>query len=733
MTSTGNASIKFEVKSPLAKLLASENITFRHQPGAKTAYFDVKNRVLVLPVWENITEDLYDMLIVHEVGHALDTPADDWVRHIEAISRKHHGDKYEKAARAVKDFMNVIEDARIDKRQKRRFPGSRRNYTLGYRELLNRNFFGTEGRDVNSLPLIDRINLYFKGGAMMNIKFSEDERKLVNRIADAETFDDVIGLTDEVYAYAKAHQNDDKKDDDYQDQSEEEQFEFDEDAEGFGTPNDSDDYDEEESDGDEAEDEAEDDASENDDAEAGGSDDVDAEETEAKSKPDEKSDDDFVPESETEQAAEQALSSIVRDDDVNYVYITLPKMNVDNIVDDYPLVMAEMAKDYSYYGEYDRANSLQAFNAFRKSENETISFMVKEFEMRKAAETYARASTSKTGVLNTNKLHSYQYNEDIFRKLTVVPNGKNHGFVMLLDWSGSMLDHFGHTLRQLFSLTMFCKRVQIPFEVYAFNDRHSRGEMYDNLKPNDLVFAKFRLRNILSSRMNMTTLNKAYEMLWYQGRFNYSMFPTNDHFSSTPLNQAILAADVLVNRFRAKYKLEVVNTVILTDGAASCSGDIHGFNAVNQPIKKGGNRFFLADEVTKKQYDLGRSRYSSTHVYLRILKDRTQSNILGFFVTPSLRHASNMIGYDACMSSDNKKSFNNDGFLASTSGGYDEFYVLNVKQLSKGNSAPLEVNKNMSKNGIAKAFAKFSKKKAVNRVMLTKFITRVCTDNRKAA
>ena len=75
-------------KSQLAKLLATENISFQHDPSARTAYFDVKNRILVLPVWQNISNDLYDMLVVHEVGHALDTPADGWMDAITDIAKR---------------------------------------------------------------------------------------------------------------------------------------------------------------------------------------------------------------------------------------------------------------------------------------------------------------------------------------------------------------------------------------------------------------------------------------------------------------------------------------------------------------------------------------------------------------------------------------------------------------------------------------------------------------------
>ena len=121
-------------KSLLAKLLATENITVQKNPNIKTAMFDLKNRVLMLPIWEGISNDLEDLLLVHETGHALDTPeaevykqtADDLAAKIfpkEKVS--------ESLRRTVQGFLNVIEDARIDKRQKRRYPGCRRNYLAG--------------------------------------------------------------------------------------------------------------------------------------------------------------------------------------------------------------------------------------------------------------------------------------------------------------------------------------------------------------------------------------------------------------------------------------------------------------------------------------------------------------------------------------------------------------------------------------------------------------------------
>ena len=58
-----------EIKGALAKLLATENLTVEHCK-CETASFDVINRVLSLPLWI-ASESVYDMLVGHEVGHAL--------------------------------------------------------------------------------------------------------------------------------------------------------------------------------------------------------------------------------------------------------------------------------------------------------------------------------------------------------------------------------------------------------------------------------------------------------------------------------------------------------------------------------------------------------------------------------------------------------------------------------------------------------------------------------------
>ena len=65
--------VKHEIKSQLAKLLATEDLIVEHKK-VETAEFNVHTRVLTLPMWEKASNNVYDALVSHEVGHALYTP-----------------------------------------------------------------------------------------------------------------------------------------------------------------------------------------------------------------------------------------------------------------------------------------------------------------------------------------------------------------------------------------------------------------------------------------------------------------------------------------------------------------------------------------------------------------------------------------------------------------------------------------------------------------------------------
>jgi hypothetical protein len=405
---------------------------------------------------------------------------------------------------------------------------------------------------------------------------------------------------------------------------------------------------------------------------------------------------------------------------------------MDKIVDDFSKVIPQMQQSILTFDQHYCANELNRLNEWKRKENDTISYMVKEFESKKAADTYARTSISKTGVIDTNKLHSYKYNEDIFRKLAVTPTGKNHGFVMLLDWSGSMAQCLESTLKQLFSLTMFCKRVQIPFEVYLFRSVQRNDNFQDSCyeyKDGDIVMRDFKLRNVLSSRMNLATFNKALECLWMARICGVS----SDYLDRTPLNQAILALDQIVNNFQKKNKVQVCNTIVLTDGSSDPIQSVHNeINSYSKPHVPGQKTFYiLRDDVTGRTYHFSshpRAWYNdATNTFLRILKSRTGTNLIGFFLyngTFKNLFRTGLVDYTFYHNNDNMAKWKEDNYIGLTSAGYDEYFIIGVGRNTEVET-DLQVNAKMTKAKIAKEFMKFSNKKAVNRVLLSKFITRI--------
>ena len=186
-----------QTKSLLAKLMATENLIVEQKP-VDTAYFDVKNRVLVLPMLDrNISGYLYDLLVGHEVGHALYTPE-------EGINKA-------KDLGINLSLMNVLEDSRIERKIKHKYPGIRASFIRGYTELIEKDFFGTAGANLNNLNFIDKVNLFCKGGPAQGIIFDDFEKDLVNQIESTTTYDDVIEVAKKVAEYMKLQEEEKQK------------------------------------------------------------------------------------------------------------------------------------------------------------------------------------------------------------------------------------------------------------------------------------------------------------------------------------------------------------------------------------------------------------------------------------------------------------------------------------------------------------------------------------------
>jgi hypothetical protein len=110
-------------------------------------------------------------------------------------------------------------------------------------------------------------------------------------------------------------------------------------------------------------------------------------------------------------------------------YLTFPTINTNAVVVDYKKVHEELT---SHYAKQEGAieSGVKLLKKFKSTNDKMVSYMTKEFEMKKAADIHRRAYNSKKGTLDMNKIHAYKYSENLFQQITSFPEGKNHGMVM---------------------------------------------------------------------------------------------------------------------------------------------------------------------------------------------------------------------------------------------------------------------------------------------------------------
>ena len=692
-----NNKINKNAKSYLAKLLATENISVEHRK-VKTAFFDLKQRLLVVPIWKEMNKDILDLLLAHEIGHALFTPQQEWKDAIEK----------EKINRS---FLNVIEDARIEKLVKRKYPGLQQSFIKGYRDLINNDFFKTRDRNVDEMLLIDRLNMHFKSSFVEStIYFSSEEKKIVQKMLNVETFEDVKKLAKELMDYCDQEAETKNID--------QHGMEDDEDGDTMPIEVDSEDSDnEEEGEGDNVGKEGEEENEKSEEEEnanvSGKSDSKDDEEKKEDKKLDSKEEesgpnsgtqsdtvtDGLVPnqiQSETDNAWSSSQDQLLDPESKDNAYMHIHEFkNLNEFVIGYKQVLEDfrLQKKVKFKNSTYAINNynklIEDYKKFQKDQNKAVSYMVKEFELKKAAAAYSRAKQDKSGIIDPLKLHSYKYNDDIFKRMAITPDGKNHGMMMFIDWSGSMQDKMTPTIHQLMNLTMFCQKVNIPFEVYAFSndsynkwDRESKyttpkGKSHPKYEDGDItVDERLSLLNFVSSRMNakeyekgminLFMLSERYDYTYYSRRRMYNMDseefnkfqerndylnalphePSGYGLASTPLNDCIMASMPMVNAFRKRYAIDKMNTIFLTDGSSDGNDRYVTFNPtvdekeLRYMTKQPGgyyisnthydNNLVLRDTKTKKEYMT--SYRDMTDSLLDALRQRTGTKVLGFYI-----------------------------------------------------------------------------------------------------
>ena len=674
-------------KTLLARLMATEDITVEQSASAKTATFNMATRVLTLPMWKDLDTDTLDMLIGHEVSHALYTPAgaEPLTKACEYIDPKN--------PMVAKDYINVVEDARIERLIKNDYPGLRRCFATGYRALNQRDLFGIKDAALGDLPLIDRINLQYKIGWMVEIPFTATELPIVQRVAKTSSWGDVVALSKEIYDLAKQQQQEQQQ---QESKSKPENGDDDDDSESDAVPSDGEQGDEDndqqqqsqsqpsDSDGDESDDGSDsDDTQDSDGGEDGqdseATDKKDAESEETKSETTESSN--APSSSRTMRAASENLEGMVEQNALNVYYADLPTPTEDFIV---PIKrVQESLRGWAATGR-NRDAASSAYGAWKSNNSSAVQILATEFDRRKAADAHKRTAIAETGSLDPNRLHAYRIAEDIFLQNTYVKDGKNHGIVLLLDMSGSMHDIFHETMVQMVTLAHFCRRVNIPFRFYGFTDRamgttlmpntrvayladHTDKGTFnsgsfgaqsirtalvtllcDGMKTNEFMeqCGNLLLASLFCGRWseNHPTYKAVKDMVRSGSISSHSNYPKWMALDNTPLNAALLGMPTVISEFKNAKRLQVCNLIVLTDGEASdnlisnCTSNVDAYKALATPrvnsIYTNPARIVWRDKVTRKDYStasrtVGNSYYygynnqGQSKVLLQVIADRT--------------------------------------------------------------------------------------------------------------
>ena len=722
-----------------AKLLANEDINVV-RAAVPTASFDIKSRVLTLPMWKELTPEIEQMLVGHEVGHALYTTDE-------------YGDVI-KENPAIKSYLNVIEDVRIEKLIKRKYPGIRKYMAAGYKQLNDRDFFETDGKDFAKFLLIDKINLYFKSTAM--IDFTPEEKQFVVRAEKTESIQDVIQLAKEVFEYAKAEHE--KKQEEVEEELEKLALEDAEDDE-------SGDYDYEESDDfDDYTDETAEDTEEDTDGKSSDGDDDSEDEADTPSinsaapTPELNGEPSDPLSSKTMKAFDDNLAELA-DTQTVYKYWKYDTFQAGEVVVPFKKILKDSEELMPQYRDgYPEQNAAlrEEFMNFKRDTMKEVNYLVKEFEMRKSATAYKRTQTAKSGQIDMRKIYGYQINDDLFKRIQITQEGKQHGMIIYVDWSGSMFDVIRDTIKQVINLSLFCTRTNIPYRVYAFtnayrdetlhrNDRYAIEREYwskfANSEENILGANQFNLLELFSDKMSSSDFFKMAENL-----LDFRFFWMRKYsLGSTPLNQALLWLHENMGTFIQKNNVEKMTFITLTDGEGAGLDAMSGrfydrevekdsytdkddvyHKAVWKNVKN-----FIRDDVTKKTYSIKNGNNNQqTRTILQMIKDRYQCRNVGFYICPNkkrdiywaLRSNTKIDGTQIYNEiADVRVAFRQDGFYSVKGAGRDELFIVGQHKM-KINDGELQATGEMTARKLASQFGKYLNQKKTSRVLLNRFV-----------
>ena len=722
-------------KTTLAKLLAKENITVQYG-NYQTAWFDIKDRVLGLPMWKDMGKDVHDLFIGHEVGHALFTPYEGW------------HDSPEKLDGCPRSYINVVEDARIERHIKDAYAGLVGPMARGYKKLFDDEFFGKlDDVNLEEIKLIDKINLKAKIGTHIEVPFNDEEIVFYNRAMTTKTFDDVLELVRDILAYTKENTPELLKPQPQEEQAQEQ----------------SDGEKKQEQDQNMGHDDMEPQDNEKQKNETPHNQDAEGNDTETDNKgPSEKNSDDGDSRGNVEDQKPADEDVSLTDEDFRRKEHTLiqrdergdqisagnePRKEIrDKIVIPYKRLAADRIarSDLENYESH-----REEFKKYMKEIKKNTNYAVKEFEMRKAAYRYTRAQTAKTGSIDVNRLWSYKTNDDIFARVTQLADAKNHGMMMLIDYSGSMNNTMGQVMDQLLHLVTFCKTVNIPFDVYGFTSTNTDlgfdawGSMSETFSGPTTRESEIDLSGLCLPQVVSSTLKKSdYEDAMFhiylryvlcQSDYGYSersILSRYEDYGSTPLNQALVQSTRMIKEFRRKNNVDKMNLVILSDGDANSMNIARSREIKYADTDRYGKAVINIDN--KKVHLPGRGRHG-TKALLDYIRKQYGTQTIGFFIADGSYNYWSKIsdakadgeGY-GMYDTDERKPYNREYskhkcVTFKDTLGYNEFYVVKHGKNLDTDDDGFNIADDASNGQITSQFKKYSKSKKNNKTLLTNF------------
>jgi len=582
----------------LARIMAGEKLDVLHG-NYPTASFDPQNRVLRLPIWENADKDVYNLLVVHEVGHALYTPRD-WSH-----------DLKEEVPGCPQSILNIVEDIRIEKLIRREYPGTYGMFVRAYQKMLDANRFGIDGLDPNTLGFLNKLNIHAKCGNLVPLNFDEDEQKMVDIAMQIETWEDALRVTKILADFAEQR--------DQQQQSQDQ---------GDGGS-----------------------SGDQDTASGGDQDTASGDGEEEKPKLDENGEEDA---SGQEGAKQDVPEHMQKNTDVS-TDASMRQSEEDMALGQDTRVLrvtrqsAHKTVDKSALQTSDRF----AYKRFQRSNKAFVQRMVNEFNVRQHARKQKKIEIAKSGRIDPVKLPMYNISDDIFVRYGIDPQSQNHAICMYLDCSGSMVDYnrIEFVAREVGIMAEFCRTLKIPFQVYGwtsghwYNSPYGRGTGYFNDISNN------RMQLWIDSTMAPVKYKAAIGVLQeiVEGKRSIKM-------GGTPLTEAKAAAAIISEEYKREHDADKLHVIFLTDGFGSgnlnnIDGSSSGYSHRTFSVQLDGQKPYIqryAEHVTDERCIDDHMRKVCDNYILIDVGDRVKMG--REFYTESYKQVAPTYSYDSVIS-----------------------------------------------------------------------------------